>query len=266
MMITVETISADLKAVRKMSPLVHNITNFVVMNNTANALLAVGASPVMAHAVEEVRDMLDIASALVINMGTLNPEWVEGMIEAGRAAVEKGVPVIFDPVGAGATPYRDKVAARIIRECKPDFIRGNASEIMALAKENVITKGVDSSASSNAAVEAAKKLAVETGAVVLVSGTEDYITDGVEVLSVVNGSEMMARVTGMGCTATAILAAFASVNPNRMYAATHAMAVMSIAGEIAAKKSSGNGSMQINFLDTLYNLGEEDIRKTFRAS
>ncbi|MFV0345175.1 MAG: hydroxyethylthiazole kinase [Bacteroidales bacterium] len=266
MMITVETISTDLVAVRKKSPLVHNITNFVVMNNTANALLAVGASPVMAHAVEEVRDMLGIASALVINMGTLNPEWVEGMIEAGRAAVEKSVPVIFDPVGAGATPYRNEVAAKIIKECRPCFIRGNASEIMALAKETVVTKGVDSSASSNAAVEAAKKLAIETGAVVVVSGAEDYITDGVEVLSVVNGSEMMARVTGMGCTATAILAAFASVNPNRIYAAAHAMAVMSVAGEIAAKQSSGNGSMQINFLDTLYNLGEEDVRKTFRAS
>ena len=143
-----------MNAVREKSPLVHNITNFVVMNNTANALLAVGASPVMAHAVEEVTDMVNIASALVINMGTLNPQWVEGMISAGKAASKRGIPVVFDPVGVGATPYRNEVAARILNECNPTFIRGNASEILALAKENIITKGVDSSASSNSAIEA----------------------------------------------------------------------------------------------------------------
>jgi len=265
MMITVKTISTDLKSVREKSPLVHNITNFVVMNNTANALLAVGASPVMAHAVEEVTDMVNIASSLVINMGTLNPQWVDGMIAAGKAATKKGIPVVFDPVGVGATPYRNEVAARIVNECKPTFIRGNASEIMALAKENIVTKGVDSSASSNSAIEAAKRLATETGAIVVISGPEDFITDGKEVLSTKNGSTMMAKVTGMGCTATAVLGAFAGVNANRLEAATHAMAVMSIAGEIAAAKSAGPGTLQLHFLDTLYNLSEADIEKTFKA-
>ncbi len=264
-MITAQSISADLARVREKSPLVHNITNFVVMNNTANALLALGASPVMAHAVEEVKDMVNIASALVINMGTLNPQWVDGMLEAGKAATAKGIPVVFDPVGVGATLYRNEVAARILAECKPTFIRGNASEIMSLAKENIVTKGVDSSASSDSAIDAAKRLAQETGAVVVISGPEDFITDGIEVLSTKNGSTMMARVTGMGCTATAVLGAFAGVNPNRMEAATHAMAVMGIAGEIAARRSGGPGTMQLHFLDILYNLGEDNIDEIYKS-
>ncbi len=264
-MITVQSISADLARVREKSPLVHNITNFVVMNNTANALLALGASPVMAHAVEEVKDMVNIASALVINMGTLNPQWVDGMLEAGKAATAKSIPVVFDPVGVGATLYRNEVAARILAECKPTFIRGNASEIMALAKENVVTKGVDSSASSDSAIDAAKRLAQETGAVVVISGPEDFITNGQEVLSTQNGSTVMARVTGMGCTATAVLGAFAGVNPNRMEAATHAMAVMGIAGEIAASKSGGPGTLQLHFLDTLYNLDEDNIEEIYKS-
>lgn len=264
-MIRVQSISADLAEVRKKSPLVHNITNFVVMNNTANALLALGASPVMAHAVEEVKDMVGIASALVINMGTLNPGWVEGMVEAGKAASAKGIPVVFDPVGVGATPYRNEVAIRILAECKPTFIRGNASEIMALAQENVQTKGVDSLAESNAAIDAAKRLATETGAVVVISGPEDFITDGTRVLSTKNGSALMARVTGMGCTATAVLGAFAAVNDNRLLAAAHAMAVMGIVGELALAKANGPGTLQLHFIDALYNIGEAEIEATFTA-
>lgn len=265
MMITVESIAADLEAVRSKAPLVHNITNFVVMNNTANALLALGASPVMAHAVEEVADMVKIASALVINMGTLNPQWVEGMLKAGKAAKELGVPVVFDPVGVGATPYRNKVASEILATCSPDYIRGNASEIMALARENVVTKGVDSSATSNDALEAAKRLALETGAVVVISGPEDFITDGQEVVSTKNGSTMMARVTGLGCTASAVLGAFAAVGSNKLMAAAHAMAVMGLAGEMAADESAGPGTLQLNFLDTLYCLSEVDIAENFKA-
>src|SRR5574344_1946413 len=118
-------LAVDLTLVKQQSPLVHNITNYVVMNNTANALLAIGASPVMAHAVEEVKDMVAIASVLVINMGTLSEKWVEAMLIAGKAANEKGMPVVFDPVGVGATPYRNQVATLIIKQCKPSIIRGN---------------------------------------------------------------------------------------------------------------------------------------------
>ncbi len=264
-MIDAKTIAADLQALRDNTPLVHNITNFVVMNNTANALLAIGASPVMAHAVEEVADMAGTASALVINIGTLNPQWVEGMIKAGIAATAKGIPVVFDPVGVGATPYRNEVAVQIIEKCKPTLIRGNASEIMALAKENVATKGVDSTVSANAALDAAKSLANETGAVVVISGAEDFITEGKEVIIIKNGSPLMPKVTGMGCTASAVLGAFAAANKNTLLAAAHGMAVMSICGEIATNKSDGPGSLQMHFLDTLYNLTDKDIADIFIA-
>jgi hydroxyethylthiazole kinase len=260
-MIDNNQLMTDLKLVREKSPLVHNITNYVVMNNTANALLSIGASPVMAHAVEEVKDMVGIASALVINMGTLSEKWVDAMLIAGMAASKKGIPVVFDPVGVGATPYRNQVAASIINRCKPSIIRGNASEIMSLAKENTTTKGVDSTESSNVALDASKRLAKETGAVVVISGAEDYITDGETVHCVKNGSPLMPKVTGMGCTATAIVGAFAAVNSNRLAAATHAMTVMSVAGEIAAEKSEGPGTMQLHFLDALYNLTAETLAK-----
>lgn len=248
---------ADLKLVREKAPLVHSITNYVVMNSTANALLAIGASPVMAHAIEEVEDMVAVALSLVINMGTLSEKWVKSMLLAGNAAREKGIPVVFDPVGAGATPYRNRVAASIISVCKPSIIRGNASEIMSLAKGTASTKGVDSTISSNSALDAGTRLARETGAIVVISGKEDFITDGKIVRSVRNGSALMSKVTGMGCTASAIVGAFAAVNSDLVEAATHAMTVMGVAGELAAQKAEGPGTMQLYFLDALYNLTPE---------
>lgn len=244
----------DLALIREKSPLVHNITNYVVMNNTANALLAIGASPVMAHATNEVADMVNIASSLVINMGTLSAPWVEAMVVAGQAAHQKGIPVIFDPVGVGATPYRTEVAMQIVEKCKPTIIRGNASEIMCLANENATTKGVDSTNTSASALEAAKKLAIATNSVVAISGDIDYITDGKTVYTVSNGSPLMPKVTGMGCTATAIVGAFAAVNSNALLAATNAMTIMGVVGEMAAIKSAGPASMQVAFIDGLYNI------------
>ena len=265
-LINVKSVYDGLTAVRKQSPLVHNITNFVVMNNTANALLAIGASPVMAHALEEVSDMVTIASSLVINMGTLSPDWVDGMILAGMAARKKGIPVIFDPVGVGATPYRNSTATQIIEQCHPSIIRGNASEIMALMQESTQTKGVDSTSTSATALDSAVGLAKNTGAVVVVSGETDFITNGIAVISVQNGSPMMPRVTGMGCTATAVVGAFAAVCQDLLLASANAMAIMGITGEIAAQKSNGPGSLQMNFIDTLYNLSEADISNCLRIS
>ena len=244
---------ADVEAVRHRSPLVHSITNYVVMNNTANALLAIGASPVMAHWVAEMEEMTAIAGALVINIGTLDDQWIEGMIAAGVAASKRGTPIVLDPVGAGATSQRTATALRIIDECKPTIIRGNGSEIMALVDASVKSKGVDSSAASSDALGAAKELALSSGAVVVISGPTDYITDGQRVETISNGNPIMTSVTGMGCTATAMVGAFAAVNTNPMEAALHAMAVMGIAGQRAAAYSKGSGSMQINFLDELYN-------------
>lgn len=263
-MIHIEHLTRDLNLIREQSPLVHNITNYVVMNNTANALLAIGASPVMAHAIDEVEEMATIASSLVINIGTLEAAWVEAMLIAGKTAQQRSIPVVFDPVGAGATSYRSKVCKQLIQACKPTIIRGNASEIMALLDTEIQTKGVDSTNTSDAALNPAKALAAQTGAIVVISGETDYITDGTAVEWVKNGNPMMAKVTGMGCTATALVGAFAAVNSNPLEAATHAMSVMGMAGEIAAALSKGNGSLQINFLDTLFNLNEEVIKNSIR--
>jgi len=263
-MIGTSKISDALLKVRTKSPLVHNITNYVAMNNSANALLAVGASPVMAHAINEVEDMVGIASSLVLNMGTLSETWVEAMILSGKKAIEKGIPVVFDPVGVGATPYRTQVARRIIETCKPTVIRGNASEIMALCNSNLITKGVDSTAESNAALDSAKLLSKSTKSIVVISGEIDYIIEGEKVAKISNGNTLMAKVTGMGCTATAIVGAFVAVEEDVFMATVSAMAVMGITGEIAAQQSKGPGSMQMNFLDILSTLTEEQIINTYR--
>lgn len=263
-MINIESLIRDLDLIRKQSPLIHNITNYVVMNNTANALLAIGASPVMAHSVDEVAEMTNIASSLVINIGTLEALWVEAMLIAGKTALNKSTPIVFDPVGAGATSYRSKVCKQLIEECKPSIIRGNASEIIALSDTQAQTKGVDSTNASDSALDSAKTLAYKTKAIVVISGETDYITDGINVETVKNGNPMMAKVTGMGCTATAIVATFAAVNKNLLEAATHGMSVMGICGEVAAAHSQGNGSLQVNFLDTLFNINEEVVRKNIR--
>lgn len=263
-MIDKKMLVRDLNLVREKSPLIHNITNFVVMNNTANALLAIGASPVMAHAIEEVEDMVSIASALVINMGTLSSTWVNAMILAGKAAKKRGIPIVFDPVGVGATSYRNKVAANIIEQCSPTIIRGNASEIMALVSREMVTKGVDSTTSSSLALDSARFLAKQSKSVVVISGAIDYITDGEKVLTVSNGSGLMPKVTGMGCTATAITGAFAAIDSNVLWAAAHAMAVMGVVGEIATAISKGPASLQLNFIDTLYSLTGEDLDKYYR--
>ena len=262
-MINTKLIFDELSQVREKAPLVHNITNYVVMNNTANALLSIGASPVMAHATNEVEDMVGIASALVINMGTLSDEWVEAMIMAGKKATEKGIPVVFDPVGVGATQYRTQTAQKIINECKPNVIRGNASEILAISNANFSTKGVDSTVSSNVALDSARMLAKLTKAIVVISGETDYLTDGERDVHIKNGNPMMTKVTGMGCTATAIIGAFVGLGNDLFISTACAMAVMGISGEIAAQKSVGPGSLQMNFIDTLYKLSKEEISNTF---
>ena len=254
-----DVLSAAIAAVRTKSPLVHSITNYVVMNNSANALLSIGASPVMAHWKDEMEEMTAIAGALVINIGTLDTEWIEGMKAAGLAASRRGTPIVLDPVGAGATSQRTNAAWDIINLCHPTIIRGNGSEIMALVDANVRSKGVDSSASSDDALSAAKKLAADTGAVVVISGETDYITNGNDVYTVEGGDPIMTSVTGLGCTATALTGAFAAVESDPMVAATAAMAVMSLAGERAAVNARGNGSMQMHFLDELYNLTPETL-------
>ncbi len=253
-------------AVRQQAPLVHSITNYVVMNNTANALLAVGASPIMAHAHPEVKDLVAISNALVINIGTLDEYWSSAMILAAEAAHNTGKPWILDPVGAGATAYRDEVLQKLLI-FKPTVIRGNASEIIALAKANMTTtKGVDSSAKSNEAIHSANKLMEECQSVVCISGETDIIISAQKSISLKNGHPLMTKVTGLGCSATAIIGAFIGISEDKRLAVAAAMALISIAGELAFKESKGPGSLQVNLLDKLYNITEEEFLNALKMS
>ena len=263
MTINPSSILKDLEKIRENAPLVHNITNYVVMNTTANALLALGASPVMAHAVPEVEEMTGIAGALVINIGTLSDTWIEAMFKAaGKASLEQ-IPIIFDPVGVGATQYRTQTARKLIQTSSPSIIRGNGSEIIALCQKDHRTKGVDSTNASDQAVDSAKSLAREFDCAVCITGEIDYIVSQSGIIQVKNGHAMMPRVTGLGCTATALCGAFAAVNHTFDEAAAHAMAVMGIAGEMAAKNAPGPGTLQVNFIDALYQLSETHIKELF---
>lgn len=261
MKITAKEIYESIESIRSQAPVIHNITNYVVMNNTANALLAIGASPVMAHAEEEVVEMVNIASALVINIGTLSKKWIKSMFKAAGAARKKGIPFILDPVGAGATSYRTKTARDIIADEFPTIIRGNASEIMALDDDKSKTKGVDSAASSDKAIDIAQRLSEIHKCVICVSGEIDYIVGQEGILKIRNGHPMMSRVTGLGCTASALCGAFAAVGKSAFNATVSAMAVMGIAGEMAAENAAGPGSLQIHFLDSLYRLSQDDIQR-----
>jgi hydroxyethylthiazole kinase len=254
-----KTIGQDLERIRAEGPLVHNITNYVVMNTTANALLAIGASPVMAHAREEVEEMVSLASALVINIGTLSAPWVRAMLQAGRAARRRKIPIVLDPVGCGATRFRTGAAQKLMREVAPAIIRGNASEIRSLLGRKAGTKGVDSRHTPDEVLDEARALSGSAGCVVSVSGPVDLIVEGDTVVRIANGHPLMARVTGMGCTASAITGAFAAVNLQSLKAAAHAMAVMGIAGEMAAERAGGPGSFQMHFLDALSVLRKSDI-------
>jgi hydroxyethylthiazole kinase len=265
MNITAMEIYKSIETIRHKAPVVHNITNYVVMNNTANALLALGASPVMAHAREEVEEMVNIASALVINIGTLSEHWIYSMFKAVGQARKNGIPIIIDPVGAGATTFRTKTARDLISSDPPTIIRGNASEIMALYDDKSKTRGVDSAATSDSAIVTAQKLSEIHKCIVCISGATDYIVEGGRIIKVMNGHSLMTRVTGLGCTASALCGAFAAVEKSILAATVKAMAVMGIAGEMAAEKAAGPGSLQMHFLDNLYNLSEVDIKQRLKV-
>lgn len=263
--ISPEALIADLEKIRATAPLVHNITNYVVMEVTANALLAIGASPVMAHSTEEVQDMTALAGSLVLNIGTLSPGWVEAMNLAAAKALDTGTPAVLDPVGCGATPYRTAVSRSLLDTGACRAVRGNASEIAALAGEAVVTKGVDSTASTDAVEHLGKALAERHKVAVTLSGAVDVVTDGATVVRIGNGDPMMSRITGMGCTATAMVGAFLAVNPDPLAASAHAMILLGLAGELAARGVEGPGSFRVAILDELYNLQPQDILSGWKA-
>jgi hydroxyethylthiazole kinase len=251
--------------VRAEGPIVHNITNFVVMNTTANALLALGASPVMAHAPQEMEEMVGIVRALVLNIGTLSESWIEAMVVAGRAAKKRGIPIVLDPVGAGATTYRTATARRLLAEVGPAIVRGNASEIRALAAEVSGTRGVDSAHGTEESLEAARALSDANGCVVSMSGAIDIIVSGASVARVRNGVPMMARVTGMGCTASALTGAMAAVESSPFLAAIQTMAILGVAGELAAERAAGPGTFQVEILDALARLSPDELERRARV-
>lgn len=261
-----------LTAVREQAPLIHNITNFVVMNNTANALLAIGASPAMIHATDEVEDFVAVSQALVINIGTLYSEQVAACKLAAAQAKAVGVPWVLDPVGVGATPYRRTVASALLR-MGPAVIRGNGSEILTLLSSPRLEqgvsagegRGVDSLHGSEAALDGARRLAQDRGAVVAVTGAVDYVTDGERVAEIHNGHPLMARVTGLGCSATAVIGAFLAVESDAFIATVTALAVFGIAGEVAAGWAAGPGSLQVALLDVLYTLDEPTLQAKLRV-
>jgi hydroxyethylthiazole kinase len=260
----------SIQAIREKAPVVHNITNYVVMNTTANALLAIGASPVMAHAELEMVDMVSIASALVLNIGTLSPAWIRSMHIAAAHAKKRGIPIVLDPVGAGATPYRTATATELLQLVHPSIVRGNASEIIAIggikAGENEgATMGVDSRDPASAAVASARHLHKTYGATVCISGATDYIVGGFGLVQVDNGHTLMPRVTGLGCTASALCGAFAAVEPDLTLATAQAMVVMGIAGELAAELAKGPGTLQLHFIDALYGMTKNDVDTRMRV-
>jgi hydroxyethylthiazole kinase len=256
--------AGNLKKLREKKPLIHNITNFVVMNYTANILLAIGASPVMAHADEEVEEMVSFAGALVLNIGTLTRYWIDSMAKAGKRANELNIPIILDPVGSGATRFRTDSARRLINELSISVIRGNASEVLSLANEDSRTKGVDSIHSVDEAAEAAATLAGEIGSSLAITGKVDLITDGKRVLRVSNGHELMGFVTGTGCAATAIIGAFLAVESDPVIAAASALAYYGLAGEKGAERAEGPASFMTASLDALYNINAMELEEGAR--
>ena len=261
-----QSIFNDIALIRASRPLIHNITNFVVMNVTANALLAIGASPIMAHASAELAELISFSSALVLNIGTLDEAWINSMMLAAQLASEKNKPIVIDPVGAGASQLRTQTVFKLLNNARVSVVRGNASEVMALDQQVSQIKGVDSTEKSDRAIVAAKNISNQYHCVVVVSGETDYCVFEDHVFSVRNGSPMMTYVTGMGCIATALMGAFIAVNKDVLRATFHAMCCMGICGEIAAAVSNGPGTFLPQFLDALYRIDLKMVSEKINAA
>jgi len=246
------TAGTTLRELRARKPLVHQITNYVVMNETANATLALGALPVMAHAREEVEEMVGLASALVLNIGTLSEHWIEAMLLAGRAASGRAIPIVLDPVGAGATAYRTETARRILDEVQVTVLRGNAGEVATLVGAKAEVRGVESMASGLEAAELAREAGRQLGLVASVTGPVDHVSDGGRTLAVANGDPLLAAVTGTGCISSALTGCFLAALPEApLEAAAEALAALGVAAEDAAAGADGPGTFHARLYDGL---------------
>ena len=258
---------ATLRTLREQKPLVHQITNFVVMNETANATLALGALPVMAHAREEVEEMVGLASALVLNIGTLSEHWIEAMLLAGRAASARGIPVVLDPVGAGATTYRTDTARRILDEVRVTVLRGNPGEVATLVGADAEVRGVESIRAGLKLEELARQAGRQLGLVVSVTGPVDHVSDGERLLAVANGHPLLAAVTGTGCMSSALTGCFLAAKPEEpLEAAAEALAAFGVAAEDAADGAGGPGTFHARLYDALAALDPETLDGRARIS
>ena len=255
------TPGATLRLLRERRPLVHQITNYVVMNETANATLALGALPVMAHAREEVEEMVALAGALVLNIGTLSEHWVEAMLLAGKAANARGIPVVLDPVGAGATRLRTETAARILDELDVTVLRGNAGEVATLVGIEAEVRGVESIGAGGAEpADLARAAGRSLGLVASVTGPVDHVSDGEAVIAIANGDPLLAAVTGTGCMASALTGCFLAVKPDApLEAAAEALVAFGVAGEDAAAVAKGPGSFHVALYDALAALDPDTL-------
>jgi hydroxyethylthiazole kinase len=257
----------SLRRLRESKPLVHQITNYVVMNETANATLALGALPVMAHAREEVEEMAALAGALVLNIGTLSPDWVEAMLLAGRAANANGVPVVLDPVGAGATTYRTETARRILGAVEVTVLRGNPGEVATLVGVDAEVRGVESIGAGGDPADLALEAARTLDLVASVTGPADHVSDGRSVIKIENGDAMMAAITGTGCMSSALTGCFLAVNRERPFeAAAEALVAFGVAGEDAAREAKGPGSFHVALYDALAALDPVTLDERARAA
>ncbi|MEW6557813.1 MAG: hydroxyethylthiazole kinase [Elusimicrobiota bacterium] len=250
-----------LEKVRIQKPVVHHLTNWVTIYDCANIVKVFGASPVMAHANEEVAEMSKIASSLVLNIGTLTVDFIESMKIAAKSANEKGIPVILDVCGAGATKLRDKKSFELLDEVKINIIKGNSSEIARIAGENVQTKGVDAVEVEKNLIEIAQGLAEKRNCTVVITGREDIVTDGKQTFLVKNGCEIMSHVVGTGCMATSVIGTFAAVEKNLVVASAGGLCCFEIAAELAAKVSKGPGTFKEAVYDAVFQLDKKTITK-----
>ena len=256
-----------LRDLRERRPLVHQITNYVVMNETANATLALGALPVMAHAPEEVEEMVGLASALVLNIGTLSEHWVDAMLLAGASAGDRGIPVVLDPVGAGATTYRTDTARRILDDVRVSVLRGNPGEVATLVGADAEVRGVESIATGLEPAELAAEAARELVLVASVTGPVDHVSDGERVLAVANGHSLLAAVTGTGCISSALTGCFLAAKPEEpLEAAAEALAALGVAAEDAASGADGPGTFHARLYDALAALEPETLDGRARIS
>ncbi len=256
--------------VRNKAPLIHNITNYVTVNDCANAIMAIGASPIMADDIRETEEITSMSSALVINIGTLNKRTIISMIASGKRANQLGIPVIFDPVGAGASKLRNDTTESILEQVKIAILRGNLSEVSFAAGLEVSTRGVDSSEAdaNNDGVAIAQAVAKKYGCVAAITGAVDIIADGERVVTIKNGHKMLSEVTGTGCMATSLVGSYAGVSSDYFTAAVGGVASMGIAGEIACEEvgSMGTGSFRMALIDVLSRFNSELMEKRLKLN